>query len=131
MDLGLVAHLSAIEGRVPFLHFFDGFRTSHEIQKIELIDYEDMASLVNMDAINAFRKRAMNPEHPHLRGTAQNPDIYFQGSEAANPYYEKVPGIVKDLPEESRRPDRPDIQPVRLRGGSERRQHHHGHGLFL
>jgi len=95
MDLGLVAHLSAIEGRVPFVHFFDGFRTSHEIQKIEMIDYEDMASLVNMDAVKAFRSRAMNPEHPNLRGTAQNPDIYFQGRETVNPYYEKVPGIVK------------------------------------
>ncbi|MDX9786881.1 MAG: pyruvate:ferredoxin (flavodoxin) oxidoreductase [Desulfobacterales bacterium] len=96
MDLGLVSHLSAIEGRVPFLHFFDGFRTSHEIQKIELIDYEDMAALVNKEAIAAFRQRAMNPEHPHLRGTAQNPDIYFQGREAANTYYLKVPGIVTD-----------------------------------
>jgi pyruvate-ferredoxin/flavodoxin oxidoreductase len=95
MDLGLVAHLSAIESRVPFVHFFDGFRTSHEIQKIEMIDYEDMASLVNKDAVKAFRSRAMNPEHPHLRGTAQNPDIYFQGRETVNPYYEKVPGIVK------------------------------------
>jgi pyruvate-ferredoxin/flavodoxin oxidoreductase len=95
MDLGLVAHLSTIEGRVPFVHFFDGFRTSHEIQKIELIDYEDMTSLVNMDAVKAFRARAMNPEHPDLRGTAQNPDIYFQGRETSNPYYEKIPGIVK------------------------------------
>ncbi len=96
MDLGLVAHLSAIESRVPFLHFFDGFRTSHEIQKIELIDYADMAALVNRDALRAFRQRAMNPEHPHLRGTAQNPDIYFQGREAATPFYLKVPGIVKE-----------------------------------
>jgi pyruvate-ferredoxin/flavodoxin oxidoreductase len=96
MDLGLVAHLSAIESRVPFLHFFDGFRTSHEIQKIEMIDYEDMAKLVNMEAVEAFRKRAMNPEHPHLRGTAQNPDIYFQGREAANPYYDKVADVVVD-----------------------------------
>jgi pyruvate-ferredoxin/flavodoxin oxidoreductase len=96
MDLGLVAHLTAIEGRVPFLHFFDGFRTSHEIQKIELIDYEDMKSLVNLEAVAAFRTRAMNPEHPHQRGTAQNPDIYFQGREAANPYYLKIPGLVKE-----------------------------------
>ena len=79
MDLGLVAHLSAIESRVPFLHFFDGFRTSHEIQKIEMIEYDDMAGLVNMDALAAFRKRAMNPEHPDLRGSDQNTDIYFQG----------------------------------------------------
>jgi pyruvate-ferredoxin/flavodoxin oxidoreductase len=95
MDLGLVAHLSAVESRVPFMHFFDGFRTSHEIQKIEMIEYDDMAGLMNMDAVAAFRGRAMNPEHPHLRGSAQNPDIYFQGREAANLFYEKVPGIVK------------------------------------
>jgi len=96
MDLALVAHLSAIEARVPFLHFFDGFRSSHEIQKIELIEYEDMASLANFEAIEQFRKRAMNPEHPNLRGTAQNPDIYFQGREAANPFFLKVASIVSD-----------------------------------
>jgi len=96
MDLALIAHLSAIDGRVPFLHFFDGFRTSHEVQKIEMIGYDEMASLTNFDAIDAFRKRAMNPEHPHMRGTAQNPDVYFQNREAANPYYGKVPGIVAD-----------------------------------
>jgi pyruvate-ferredoxin/flavodoxin oxidoreductase len=96
MDLALVAHLSAIESSVPFLHFFDGFRTSHEIQKIEMIDYDDMAKLVNWDAIAKFRARGANPERPELRGTAQNPDIYFQGREAANPYYLKVPGIVSD-----------------------------------
>ncbi len=94
MDLALVSHLSAIEGRVPFLHFFDGFRTSHEIQKIEMIDYEDMAALTNFEAIEEFRSRAMNPEHPHIRGTAQNPDIYFQGREAANPFYQKIPAVV-------------------------------------
>jgi pyruvate-ferredoxin/flavodoxin oxidoreductase len=96
MDLALVAHLSAIRGRVPFLHFFDGFRTSHEIQKIEMIGYDEMASLADFGAIAAFRKRGMNPEHPTLRGTAQNPDIYFQGREAANPYYLEVPAIVKE-----------------------------------
>lgn len=95
MDLGLVAHLAAIEASVPFLHFFDGFRTSHEIQKIEMIDYEDMAKLVNMDAVARFKARGVNPERPELRGTAQNPDIYFQGREAANSFYAKVPGIVK------------------------------------
>ena len=94
MDLALVAHLTAIKSRVPFVHFFDGFRTSHEYQKIDVIDYEDMAKLVDMDAIAAFRARAMNPEHPELRGTAQNPDIYFQGREAANPYYLAVPQYV-------------------------------------
>ncbi len=96
MDLALVAHLSAIESSIPFVHFFDGFRTSHEIQKIAVIDYEDMAKLADWDAIAKFRARGANPERPELRGTAQNPDIYFQGREAANPYYLKVPGIVDD-----------------------------------
>ncbi|MGD9310563.1 MAG: pyruvate:ferredoxin (flavodoxin) oxidoreductase, partial [Desulfosarcina sp.] len=96
MDLGLVTHLAAIESSVPFLHFFDGFRTSHEIQKIEMIDYDDMAGLVNMEALENFRARAVNPEAPELRGTAQNPDIYFQGREAANVYYQEVPDIVSD-----------------------------------
>ncbi len=94
MDLGCIAHLSAIKSRVPFLHFFDGFRTSHEIKKIEVIDYEDLKKLVDYDAINEFRNRALNSEHPVVRGTAQNPDIYFQGREAANKFYEKVPDVV-------------------------------------
>ncbi|MDJ0782352.1 MAG: pyruvate:ferredoxin (flavodoxin) oxidoreductase [Desulfosarcinaceae bacterium] len=94
MDLALVAHLASIESSVPFVHFFDGFRTSHEIQKIEAIDYADMAGLVNWDAVACFRARGTNPERPELRGTAQNPDIYFQGREAANLYYEKAAGIV-------------------------------------
>jgi pyruvate-ferredoxin/flavodoxin oxidoreductase len=96
MDLGLTAHLSAIESSVPFVHFFDGFRTSHEIQKIAVINYEDMAKLTNFEAVAKFRARGANPERPELRGTAQNPDIYFQGREAANSYYLKVPGIVSD-----------------------------------
>ncbi|WP_434631720.1 pyruvate:ferredoxin (flavodoxin) oxidoreductase [Thermoanaerobacterium thermosaccharolyticum] len=94
MDLGCIAHLSAIKSKVPFLHFFDGFRTSHEIKKIEVIDYEDLKKLVDYDAINEFRNRALNSEHPVVRGTAQNPDIYFQGREAANKFYEKVPDVV-------------------------------------
>ena len=96
MDLGTVAHLSTIKGRVPFLHFFDGFRTSHEIQKIEVWDQKDVAEMVDMDAIEAFRKRAINPEHPVLRGTAQNGDIFFQAREACNPYYNAIPGIVEE-----------------------------------
>jgi pyruvate-ferredoxin/flavodoxin oxidoreductase len=95
MDLALVAHLSTLEASIPFLHFFDGFRTSHEIQKIEMIDYEDINKLVNWDAIKIHRQRALNPEHPHQRGTAQNPDIYFQLTEAANSFYQKVPAIVE------------------------------------
>ncbi|WP_319404946.1 pyruvate:ferredoxin (flavodoxin) oxidoreductase [uncultured Desulfosarcina sp.] len=96
MDLGLVSHLAAIDSSVPFLHFFDGFRTSHEIQKIEMIDYEDMAKLINREALDNFRTRAVNPESPELRGTAQNPDIYFQGREAVNIYYQEVPDTVAD-----------------------------------
>ena len=94
MDLAGVAHLSSIKGRVPFLHFFDGFRTSHEVQKIEVLEYDDLKSLVDWDALKSFKDNALNPEHPVLRGTAQNPDIYFQGREAANTYYDKIPDIV-------------------------------------
>ncbi|NLU36632.1 MAG: pyruvate:ferredoxin (flavodoxin) oxidoreductase [Clostridiales bacterium] len=100
MDLAAVAHLSAIKSRVPFLHFFDGFRTSHEVQKIEVIDYEDVKPLVDYDAIKAFRERALNPNHPVVRGSAQNPDIYFQGREAANKYFEAVPEIVSQYMKE-------------------------------
>ena len=96
MDLGTVAHLSTIEGRVPFIHFFDGFRTSHEIQKIETWDMEDVRDMVDFEKVEEFRKRALNPEHPVLRGTAQNPDIFFQAREACNPYYDAIPGIVED-----------------------------------
>ncbi|WP_319584396.1 pyruvate:ferredoxin (flavodoxin) oxidoreductase [uncultured Pseudodesulfovibrio sp.] len=96
MDLSLVAHLSTVEASVPFVSFFDGFRTSHEIQKIETIDYDDMKPLLNMDKVAAFRKRSMNPEHPDVRGTAQNPDIYFQGREASNSYYDAIPAIVEE-----------------------------------
>jgi len=95
MDLALVAHLSTLEASIPFLHFFDGFRTSHEIQKIEMIDYDDVKKLVNWNAVKKHRQRALNPEHPHQRGTAQNPDIYFQVTEAANSIYQKVPAIVE------------------------------------
>ncbi len=96
MDLGAVAHMSAIKGRVPFLHFFDGFRTSHEIQKIEVWDYEDLKEMVDMDAVDEFRRRALNPERPVLRGSAQNPDVFFQAREACNTYYQAVPAIVEE-----------------------------------
>jgi pyruvate-ferredoxin/flavodoxin oxidoreductase len=96
MDIGAVAHLAAIKSRIPFLHFFDGFRTSHEIQKIEAIEYDDLADMVDMDAVQAFRDRALNPEHPVIRGTAQNPDIFFQAREASQPYYDALPGIVEE-----------------------------------
>ncbi|PRR78830.1 Pyruvate-flavodoxin oxidoreductase [Clostridium liquoris] len=100
MDLGFVSHLSAIKSRVPFLHFFDGFRTSHEYQKVEVIPYEDIAKIVDYKAIDEFRKRALNPEHPILRGTAQNPDIYFQGREMSNKFYDAVPDIVENYMKE-------------------------------
>ena len=95
MDMALVAHLSTLEARVPFLHFFDGFRTSHEVSKIDEISYEDMAKLLDMKYVDEFRARALNPEHPQLQGTAQNADIYFQNREAANKYYLATPAIVE------------------------------------
>ena len=100
MDLGGVAHLAAIKTRIPFLHFFDGFRTSHEMQKVEAPSTEDMAKLVDWDALKAFRDNALNPEHPVTRGTAQNPDIYFQSREAINRFYEVVPDVVEDYMKE-------------------------------
>ena len=96
MDLGAVAHLTAIKGRVPFLHFFDGFRTSHEIQKIQIWDYDDLKEMVDMDAVAEFRARALNPEHPVQRGTAQNPDVFFQAREASNSYYDALPAIAQE-----------------------------------
>jgi pyruvate:ferredoxin (flavodoxin) oxidoreductase, homodimeric len=96
MDLTPVAHCAAIKGKVPFINFFDGFRTSHEVQKIETWDYDDLADIVDMDAIDAFRDHALNPNHPCHRGSAQNPDIFFQAREACNPYYDALPAIVQD-----------------------------------
>ena len=96
MDLGAVAHLAAIKGRVPFINFFDGFRTSHEIQKIAVWDYDDLKEMVDMDAVEDFRKRALNPERPVMRGSHENDDIFFQNREASNKYYEAIPGIVEE-----------------------------------
>ena len=96
MDLTPVAHCAAIKGKVPFINFFDGFRTSHEIQKIETWDYEDLKDMVDMDAVDEFRKHALNPNHPCQRGSAQNPDIFFQAREACNPYYDALPALVQE-----------------------------------
>lgn len=96
MDLAAVAHLVAIKGKVPFLNFFDGFRTSHEIQKIEVIPYEELGKILDWDAVNAFRRNALNPDHPCIRGTAQNDDIYFQTRETVNKYYEAIPDLVEE-----------------------------------
>src|SRR5471030_452522 len=96
MDLSGVAHLATLKAKIPFMNFFDGFRTSHEIQKIELIEQEELAKLVDYEAIDDFRKRSLNPDHPVIRGTAQNPDIYFQTREAVNGYYDEIPEIVEE-----------------------------------
>ena len=96
MDLAAVAHLAAIKSRVPFINFFDGFRTSHEIQKVAIWDYDDLKEMVDMDAVEAFRKRALNPEHPVMRGSHENGDVFFQHREASNKYYDAVPGIVEE-----------------------------------
>lgn len=100
MDMGFIAHLVSVKSRIPFLHFFDGFRTSHEIQKIEVPEYEEVAKLLDMEAVQSFRDRALNPEHPVLRGTAQNPDVYFQGREASNSFYAAVPDLVEQSMQE-------------------------------
>ncbi len=103
MDLAGVAHLSAIKGRVPFMHFFDGFRTSHEIQKVEVLDYEDLGKLLDREALDAFRKRSLNPERPVMRSSVQNPDVYFQARESCNPFYEALPQIVESYMNEINR----------------------------
>jgi pyruvate-ferredoxin/flavodoxin oxidoreductase len=95
MDLAGIAHLTSIKTRIPFLHFFDGFRTSHEIQKIEVLENEDLAPLIDQKALKTFREHALNPEHPVTRGTAQNPDIYFQAREASNKFYDAIPDQVE------------------------------------
>ena len=119
MDLAGVAHLSAIKGKVPFLHFFDGFRTSHEIQKVEVMEYEDLEKLVDYDALNDFRKRALSPENPYTKGTAQNPDIYFQAVEAANPYYENIVGVVEEYMNEISQITGRDYKPFNYYGDPE------------
>ena len=96
--MALIAHAAALESRIPFLHFFDGFRTSHEVNKIEMLNEDDLRALINMDRVIEHRQRALSPDHPVLRGTAQNPDVYFQAREAVTPYYavcpEKVQGVM-------------------------------------
>ncbi|OWZ83673.1 pyruvate:ferredoxin (flavodoxin) oxidoreductase [Natranaerobius trueperi] len=116
MDLGGIAHLASIKSRVPFVHFFDGFRTSHEVQKIEVLDYDVLKELVDEDAIQEFRERALNPETPVLRGSAQNPDIYFQARESVNPFYEQVPDIVADYMKEISKITGRDYKPFNYYG---------------
>lgn len=116
MDLGAVAHLSAIKARHPFMHFFDGFRTSHEMQKIEALDYEDMAKLVDYNQLQAFRKNGLNPEHPSTRGTTVNPDIFFQCREGCNEHYDTLPGIVEDYMNEINKLTGRDYKPFNYYG---------------
>lgn len=116
MDLSAVAHLSAIKSRIPFLHFFDGFRTSAEIQKIEVLNMEDLEKLLDYNALQEFRDRALNPEHPVTRGTAQNPDIYFQAREAANPFYNAVTGVIEGYMKEISRITGRNYAPFRYFG---------------
>ncbi|MEF9864613.1 MAG: pyruvate:ferredoxin (flavodoxin) oxidoreductase, partial [Christensenellaceae bacterium] len=97
MDMAAIAHLSTLKAKIPFVHFFDGFRTSHEVSKIEMLDYETLGKMTDWNAIADFRARGMNPDHPHQQGTAQNPDIYFQNREAANKYYNATPAIVQEV----------------------------------
>ncbi|MDQ7092753.1 pyruvate:ferredoxin (flavodoxin) oxidoreductase [Desulfosporosinus sp. PR] len=119
LDLGFIAHLATVKARVPFVHFFDGFRTSHEIQKIEIPEYEEVGQLLDMDAVQAFRARALNPEHPVLRGTAQNPDVYFQGREAANRFYDAVPDIVEHYMQEYKKLTGREYHPFQYYGAED------------
>ena len=130
MDLALIAQAATLRARVPFVHFFDGFRTSHEIRKIEELAVEDIRAMIDDDLVLAHRQRALNPEHPFMRGTAQNPDVFFQAREAVNPYYQAVPGIVQAEMDKFAQDRRPPVPPVRLRRrpGCRTRDRHHGLG---
>lgn len=119
LDLGFIAHLASVKGRVPFVHFFDGFRTSHEIQKIEVPEYEEVGALLDMEAVQAFRDKALNPEHPVLRGTAQNPDIYFQGREASNRFYHAIPDIVEHYMQEYKKITGREYHPFQYYGAED------------
>ena len=119
LDLGFIAHLASIKSRVPFVHFFDGFRTSHEIQKIEVPEYEEVAKLLDMEAVQAFRDRSLNPERPVLRGTAQNPDIYFQGREASNSFYSVIPDMVEHYMQEYKKLTGREYHPFQYYGAED------------
>ncbi|TGE34046.1 pyruvate:ferredoxin (flavodoxin) oxidoreductase [Desulfosporosinus sp. Sb-LF] len=119
LDLGFIAHLATVKSRVPFMHFFDGFRTSHEIQKIEIPEYEEVATLLDMDAVQAFRDRSLNPERPVLRGTAQNPDVYFQGREASNSFYDVIPDMVEHYMQEYKKLTGREYHPFQYYGAED------------
>ena len=122
MDMALVSHLSTLKAKVPFMHFFDGFRTSHEVSKIEVIDYADMKNIVDKKYacyIDEFKKRSLNPEHPVQKGTAQNPDIYFQNREACNKYYQAVPEIVAEAMEDVKNITGREYKPYQYYGAAD------------
>ena len=131
MDLSPVAHLAALEGKVPFINFFDGFRTSHEIQKIAVWDYEDLKDMCDMDAVKEFRQHALNPEHPHMRGSHENGDIFFQHREACNKYYAALPAVVEKYMDKVNAKLGTNYEPVQLLWRSRRRPRHRGHGFHL
>ena len=131
MDLAPVAHLAAIEGRVPFMNFFDGFRTSHEIQKVAVWDYEDLKEMCDMDAVAAFRKHALNPERPNMRGSHENGDIFFQHREACNSYYDRSARRGGEVHGQDQREAGYRLSAVQLLRRCRRRPRHHRHGLHL
>ena len=127
MDLALVARAASLRSRIPFLHFFDGFRTSHEVSKIEELSVDDMRAMVDDELVHAHRARALSPEHPVIRGTAQNPDVFFQAREAANAFYLACPGIVQAEMDRLADADGPGLSPVRLRRRSPDADARHRH----
>ncbi len=128
-DFALISHAATLKSRVPFLHFFDGFRTSHELAKIAVLSAEDIAALIDDDEVIEFRLRGMNPDAPDVRGTAQNPDVFFQAREASNPYYLAVPGIVQATMDSSRTTNGTLVQPRRIPRRSRCRAGHRAHGI--
>ncbi len=131
MDFALIAQAATLESRIPFLHYFDGFRTSSEVQKVHELSENDMRFMINDELVRAHRARALSPDHPVMRGTAQNPDVYFQGRETVNSYYDKLPAIVQDAVRQICQADRPPVQPLRLcrRPRCRTRRRHDGLGL--
>ena len=129
MDLALIAHAATLESRIPFLHFFDGFRTSHEVSKIEQLSLDDMRAMIDDDLVRAHRERALSPDHPVLRGSAQNPDVYFQGRESVNPYYLACPDHRAEHDGQVRAARRPPIPALPVRRRARCRARHHRHGL--
>ncbi len=129
MDFALIAQAATLESRIPFLHFFDGFRTSHEVAKIEQLTADDLRAMIDEELVRAHRDRALSPDRPVIRGTAQNPDVFFQAREAVNPYYLAAPTIVQNVMDKFADTHRPPVSTVRLRRRAGCRARHRHHGL--